>query len=144
MAQYSTTCTVVNGKLRLFDRVAFDRGLAVFCDGEEIELHMESVGEKRTRAQEKFFHGPVCKAFEPLGYRKQDAKDMLALRFIPQELHLLDGTIVRVPGHTSALSKKDYTDFLEQCMQLAAEEGLFIEGSDEWRERQRVQQRGAA
>lgn len=132
---YSCLCTVLRGKLRLFDRDDFDRGIAQFCDGEELELHIESVGERRTRAQEKFFHGPVLKAFESLGYAKQEAKDMLALRFIPQEVHQLDGSISLVPGHTSKLKKQEYTAFIEQCIQLAAENDLYVEDADVWRQK---------
>jgi hypothetical protein len=133
VTQFSAICTVKGGKLKLHDRDGFDRALAQFGDGEDLELFIETVGERRTRAQEKFFHGPICKAFEPLGYHKQEAKDMLALMFIPQEVHQLDGSVVLVPGRTSKLKKDDYTKFIEQCMQLAAEQGLYIEDADEWR-----------
>jgi hypothetical protein len=61
---------------------------------------------------------------------------MLAIRFIPSDITLLDGSIVRVPGHTSALSKEDFSQFIEACLQLAAEEGLYIKDADEWRARQ--------
>jgi hypothetical protein len=130
---FSFLCTFVNGKLRLFDRASFDRGVAQFCDGEEIEGYFESVGERYTRAQEKFFHGPVLAAFMSTGLGKQAAKDMLALMFIPREIRMLDGSIVRVPGHTSSLKKDEYTAFINECVQLAAENGLYIKDGDEWR-----------
>jgi len=133
VTQFSVLCTVVGGKLKLFDRDGFDAELKQFMDGEELELHLESVGLKYTRAQEKFFHGPVLKAFQALGYHKQEAKDMLALMFIPREVRQMDGTIAIVPGHTSALTKKEYAEFLDQCVQLAAEENLYIEDADKWR-----------
>lgn len=137
MAQFSTSCTVVNGKLKLFDLDGFKRGVQVFCDGEELELFLESVGEKYTRAQEKFFHGPVLKAFMTTGLRKQEAKDMLALEFIPVEIRRVDGSLAWVPGHTSALKKQEYSEFIESCIQLAAEQGLVVEDADQWRAKQR-------
>lgn len=133
--QFTALCTVKGGKLKLFNRDDFTEALTQFGDGEELELHLEVVREKYTRAQEKFFHGPVLKAFEERGYRKHEAKAMLALMFIPQEVHQLDGTVVLVPGHTSKLKKHEYTAFLESCIQLAAEEGLYIEDANEWRKK---------
>lgn len=133
MKQFSALCTKHEGKLKLFDKAGFERAFAEFGEGEELELHLEAVGEKYTRAQEKFFHGPICKAFETLGYRKQEAKDMLALMFIPQEVRRMDGTVAIVPGHTSKLKKDEYSTLIESCMQLAAEQGLYIEDAEQWR-----------
>src|SRR4051812_30035367 len=103
MNELAALCTVREGKLKLYDIASFNQALAQFGDGEDLDLTIKPVGRMRTRAQEKFFHGPVLKAFEPLGYRKDEAKEMLCLRFIPQEIHQLDGTVVVVPGRTSKL-----------------------------------------
>lgn len=135
---FSVFCTKVGHTLKLDDLANFQLSLSKFGDGEELELYIEAVGEQYTRKQEKFFHGPILKAFESLGYRKQEAKDMLCLRIIPQEVRLIDGTVVRVPGHTSALSKYEYSVLIEESMQCAAEEGLYIKGADEYREEQRA------
>lgn len=137
-------CTKANGKLKIYDREGFDAVIAEYGDGEDLQLHLEEVGRKRTRAQECFFHGPVLKAFEPLGYHKQEAKDMLCLRFIPRDVRLLDGTIVRVPGSTSELKVDDYSDLIEQCIQLAAEQGEIVKDGAEWRAQQRKQEGTAA
>ena len=141
MAQLTTSCTVRGGKLKLFDLRGFERNLSVFCDGEALELYLESASERHTRAQERFLHGPVLKAFAELGYPKQEAKDMLALRFIPQDIRQLDGSIVRVPGHTSALTKADYTAFIEQAIQLAAEHGVVVQDGQQWLAEQRAKRR---
>lgn len=138
---FSCLCTVKRdqaGKatLKLFDRHGFDQALDHFGDGEDLELTVEEVGRKRTRAQECFFHGPVLKAFEAFGYRKQEAKDMLCLRFIPQEVHQMDGSVVLVPGRTSTLTVEEYNDLIEQAIQLAAENGQIVLDGAEWRARQ--------
>ena len=109
--------------------------IAEYGDGEDLQIHIEEVGRKRTRAQEKFFHGPVLKAFEAFGYRKQEAKDMLCLRFIPQEVHQMDGSVV-LPGRTSTLKVEEYNDLIEQAIQLAAENGQIVLDGAEWRARQ--------
>lgn len=134
---FTCLCVVHGGALKLIDRGAFDLALAEFADGEEVELTIDAVGQRHTRAQEKFFHGPVLKAFAELGYRKQEAKDMLALMFIPKEVRQMDGSVVLVPGHTSQLTKSEYTAFVEQCIQLAAENGIVVEDSDQWRQHHR-------
>ncbi len=139
--EYSTLCTVQGGKLKIFDRGEFDRALTRFADGEELDLTIAEPIQKRTRQQEKFFHGPVLKAFMTLGMGKQEAKDVLALKFIPREIHNLDGTIAIVPGHTALLSKEEYTEFIEQCIQLAAELDMVVKDSDQWLAEQRQQAR---
>lgn len=102
-------------------------------DGEEIALTLDLPHIGRTRAQEKFFHGPILKGFmQAMDYAKQEAKDYLALLFIPVDLRLPDGTYVRVPGHTSALSKEDYSGFIEACIRHAAEHDIYIEDASEW------------
>ncbi len=144
MTMLSTLCTKVNGKLKMFEKDVFDREFARFGDGEDLELTIESVGEKHTTAQRRFFHGPVLKAFMNMGMGKQEAKDMLALMFIPQEITVFDGSVIRVPGHTSALKKDDYSRFIEESIQCAAEQGQVVEDADEWLRRQASKRRVAA
>lgn len=132
---FSCLCLKDGRRLHLFDRDGYDRALADIGDGEELEFSLESVGTQHTRAQEKFFHGAVLKAFMSLGQGKQEAKDMLALMFIPVDIHMLDGSVVRVPGHTSLLNREAYSQFIDACIQLAAEQGLVIEDVETWRAR---------
>lgn len=128
--------TMKNGKPKIHDLYGFNQVLAQYGDGEDFHLHIEEPGRKRTRAQEKFFHGPVLKAFMSEGRGKQEAKDMLCLMFIPHDILMLDGSIVRVPGSTSALNVEDYNDLIEQSIQLAAENGVIVLDGGEWRARQ--------
>ncbi len=139
--EYATLCTVSHGKLKLFDRVGFDRALTRFADGEELELTIATPHVKRTTAQNRFFHGPVLHAFADLGWWPQEAKDMLCLRFIPRECRLVDGSIVIVPGHTALLSKPEFNDLIEQCLQLAADNGIVVKDGAEWRAAQRRAER---
>lgn len=134
-----TAAAVIRGaKLALDDVRSYTREVARFGEGECVVLTIETEEEHRTGAQNRFFHGPILNAFMTLGYHKQEAKDMLALRFIPSDINLLDGSIVRVPGHTSALSKQAFTEFIEACLQLAAEEGLYVKDAEDWRASQKA------
>lgn len=137
MIDFSCLATKANGKLKLLDESVFRREWPAIGEGQELELHFSEVSTepRRTRAQEKFFHGPILKAFMSLGNRKEEAKAMLCLMFIPREIHMMDGSIVVVPGSTSALGKKAYSELIDACMQLAAEQDLYIEDADEWRKK---------
>ncbi len=134
---YGCLCTVTgplgNRTLKMHDRPAFDRALNRFGAGEELNLEIRTMGRKRTNAQGRFFHGPILRAFMDLGYGKQEAKDMLMLLFCPLEITLPDQTVALVPGHTSALEVQEFNALIEQCIQLAAENGLVIEDVDQWR-----------
>lgn len=125
-----------NRKPKIHDLMGFNEVLAQYGDGEDFHLHVEEPGRKRTRAQEKFFHGPVLKAFMTEGRGKQEAKDMLCLLFIPRDIKMIDGSYVRVPGSTSALNVEDYNDLIEQSIQLAAENGVVVLDGAAWRARQ--------
>lgn len=131
-------CTKANGKLKIFDREGMDAVIAQYGDGEDLQLTVEEVGRKRTQAQNRFFHGPICKAFGEVGYRPQEAKEMLCLRFIPKEVRMLDGSIAIVPGHTSELKVDEFNDLIDACIQLAAENDIYVQDAAEWRAKQRA------
>lgn len=133
MDAYETTGDILNGRLRNVDRQGLQEAIARFANG-PVVLRLSTPSESRSAAQNRFFHGPVLNAFMTLGYHKQEAKDILALHFIPIDVRQLDGTIFRVPGHTSTLTKQEFTDFIEACIQLAAEQGIVIEDADQWRQ----------
>lgn len=128
----SVLCTIRNGKLHVFNPLAWRRGVRQFSDGAELALTLEEIGRRRSNAQNRFFHGPVIDAFERLGWQRQEAKDMLALLFIPHEITLPNGEIVRVPGHTSALTVEQFSTFVDACIQQAAEMGSVVFDLDQW------------
>lgn len=130
---FSTLVTVRGGKLKLLDKGEFDYGLSKFIDGQELVLHVEEVGRKRTHAQNRFFHGPILKAFAELGWTAEDTKIELCLRFLPVEHVRPDGSVVILPGHTSTLNVEDFNRFIDSCIQFAAEHDVYIQDADEWR-----------
>lgn len=140
MAQesFACACTVVDGKLKLFNREAFEKALYQFPNGLDLELVIQEQGRKRTNAQNRFFHGPVCKGFRELGWSDEDTKIELCLRFLPIEHVRPDGEVVIVPGHTSTLTVEEFNRFLEQVIQFAAEHDVYIEDADQWREKSGV------
>ncbi len=131
---------MTNGQMRLDDKATFFAECKEFGDGESFVLTLESAEEAKSKAQERFFHGPVLKAvaraFKHLGWTKQEAKDYIALQCIPLDIPLPDGTYYRVPGRTSGLPKHEYSDLIEFGIRLAAENGEVVKDADEWRRSQ--------
>lgn len=125
--------TKVHGKAKIYDLDGFNAVLSEYGDGEDFQFSIEEVGRKRTQAQNRFFHGPILKAFMTTGLYQQEAKDMLCLRFIPREVRTFEGPVVLVPGHTSDLKVEEFNDLIEQCIQLAAENDIYIQDGAEWR-----------
>jgi hypothetical protein len=137
MKSGSFICTVVNRKLKIYDLKGFNEVVAAYGDGEDLSLAIHPVGRVRTQAQNRFFHGPILRAFQTLGYHQQECKEMLCLRFIPQEIRRLDGTTVLVPGHTSDLTVEQFNDFIDSVIELAAELDIIIEDAAAWRQLRR-------
>jgi hypothetical protein len=136
--------TKENGKPKIFDLAGFNAVLAEYCDGEDFYIHIEEPGRQRTRAQNRFFHGAILKAFAETFNGTAEAKTELCLRFLPQEHVRPDGSIVIVPGHTSSLNVEDFNAFIESCIQLAAENDIYIKDGAEWRAQQAKEAREAA
>lgn len=130
---YACACTVKDGKLKLFNKDAFEKALYQFPNGLDLELVIQEQGRKRTNAQNRFLHGPVLKAFRELGWADEDTKTELCLRFLPVEHTRPDGTVVIVPGHTSTLKVDAFNRFLDQVIQFASEHDVYIEDSEQWR-----------
>ncbi len=130
---YSCAVTFKDGKLKLFNREAFEKACYNFPDGFDGELIIQEQGRQRTSAQNRFLHGPVLKAFRELGWADVDTKTELCLRFLPVEHTRPDGSVVVVPGHTSTLKVPEFNLFLDQVIQWAAEHDVQIKDSDEWR-----------
>jgi hypothetical protein len=130
---YASSCTVREGKIKIFNREALEKELYRWPDGLDLEFILQEPKRQRTNAQNRFLHGPVCSAFRELGWSDQDTKIELCLRFLPVEHTRPDGAVVIVPGHTSTLTVEEFNRFLDQVIQFAAEHDVYIEDSDKWR-----------
>lgn len=138
---FSMSCVYANGRLRL-DQEQFKQSMARFVEGQCLVLTLEEEGRKRTAAQNRFFHGPIlteiAKRFHEDGWTREDVKTELCLRYIPQEHTREDGSVVIVPGHTSALDVEPFNDFIDACIQFAAEHDIYIEDAQDWKRRHGV------
>lgn len=130
---YACACTLRDGKLKVFNREAMEKELYRWPDGMDLELVLQEPKRQRTNAQNRFLHGPVCRAFRELGWSDNDTKIELCLRFLPVEHVRPDGSVVIVPGHTSTLTVEEFNRFLDQVIQFASEHDIYIEDSETWR-----------
>ena len=147
MSQFSTLCTFRDGKLKLLDKSGFERGVAEFMDGEEIEATFSSVGEAKTRQQEKGFHAMIAPWAREEGHAIEDLKrDLLAEIFgLREHVDVVSGDVVKVlcEPRTSKLTKKQYNELIERTLDIAADCGHVLVAPSEYRQR-RANQRSVA
>lgn len=124
---YETLAEVKGGQLKMRDRSHFEQAMKRFPDG-LIGVRFEVLREKRSSAQNRYWHGVVVPLFaEHCGYDFDDMKAALALKLIPREVVDMDTGEVRiVPGHTSDLNTKEFKDLIERAQRLGAEMGIYI------------------
>jgi hypothetical protein len=123
---------IQHGHLKIEGRQVFEQTMARFDDG-PVTLRITAGKRSRTSNQNKFFHGVIVKLIaEHTGYSLSEAKDAILLTLIPQEItDIKTGEIVRVPGHSSRLTVKEFNELIERALQLGAELGVYIPTPDE-------------
>lgn len=128
---FETPVTNIDGKIRMDDRAGFDRALQRM--GRRLILRVETFDEKRSAAQNRYWHGVVIPLFaDHCGERFADMKDTLALHLIPKTVKALDGSEHKVPGHTSDLTVKEFNELIERAQQLGAEMDIYIPDPGEY------------
>lgn len=111
-----------SGKLTFSDREAFERYVRNLKDG-PFEVIVRKARVQRSLSQNSYYHGIVVKLIaDCCGYEPEDCHRALRARFLsePGELGL-----ARVKS-TTELDTREFSDYVEQCRQLAAEFGVYI------------------
>jgi hypothetical protein len=120
--------SVVNGQLKLDNRPAFDR-ITRLLDGKRVELTIRKFRKKRTVPQNSFYWKAIVEVLaEHFGYER--AEDM---HYELRRLYLstpINEQFARVKS-TTELSTEEFSQYMERCMQLAAENGVYIAFPDE-------------
>lgn len=130
---YETLGEIKGGKfVGLKGKAHFDAAMRRFPDG-VVGVRFEVLREKRSNAQNRYWHGIVIPLFaEHCGYEFDEMKDQLALKLIPKEITNMEtGEVYRVPGHTSDLNTKQFNDLIERAQRLGAEMGIYIPDPNE-------------
>jgi hypothetical protein len=125
---YETLGEVKDGKfVGLRNRRHFDEAMRRFPDG-VVGVRFEVIREKRSSAQNRYWHGVVIPLFaEHCGYEFDEMKDALALELLPKEVvDMKTGEVRIVPGHTSEQNTKQFKELIERAQRLGATMGIDI------------------
>lgn len=113
------------GKLVLDDRLHLQRHIRSLA-GERVTLTVERYHPQRTNRQSRYYFGVVVKLLaEHCGYDDLDEMhETLAMKF----LRIDDCPITGVPRRkrTPKTNTKEFAEYLDQCIRLAAELGVVI------------------
>lgn len=96
--------------------------------GKRVEVTVRRPVLKRTTPQNKYYFGVVVQtiAFE-WGWRKQELHDALRAEFLVEDG---DKPVKRIRS-TTELSIEEFSEYIEQIKQMAAESGIYVPDSDE-------------
>jgi hypothetical protein len=110
-----------NGVIRFEDKEKWEQNKANFA-GKKADLILKKQIKDRSRQEEKYFHGVVCKMVaEEMGIAPQEAKEFLKELFLKEELTSPEGFRYERTMSTTELSDDRYRKFVfEECVRWAA------------------------
>lgn len=117
------------GRLAIEQPSAF-RAYVSRLKGKRVEVIVRRYLEQRTSEANRYYWGIVVPILaEELGYEKQEAHEVLAMRF----LRIEDCPITGAPRRkrTPDTDTKEFSDYTDSCIRLAAELGIHIPSADE-------------
>lgn len=133
--EYYEAGGVINqGQLQPVALAAFRQAMKRFPEGATVTIKVTIERPKRSVQQNRFWHGVVIPLFaEHCGYEFDDMKDELALKLLPKELtDMTTGEVRIVPGHTSALTTKEFNELIERAQRFGAELGIYVPDPKEY------------
>jgi hypothetical protein len=126
------------GKLTIGRLAAFKAYIRRFA-GEEVDVDVRKRGDKRSDRQNKALHGMLTPWSHDEGYPIDELKrDLLIAVFGSKEATSpVTGEIVLVPvkPHTSKLTVRDFVEFVDRAVEIAAGCGVMLELPHEYLER---------
>lgn len=93
--------------------------------GHEVSLTVARWRDQRSSPQNRYYHGVVVAMLaEFCGYDRDDMHEALAMKF----LRIEDCPVTGVPRRrrTPDCDTKDFADYVDACVRLAAESGVVI------------------
>lgn len=126
---------VEHGRLKLDHQAQFMAYVAAKFEGCEVDVTVTERDARKTRDQEKGFHAMIAPWAKDEGYRIDDLKlDLLGEIFGWSETPSpLTGKVVPLETSTSKLSKKKYSQLIEETLVIAARCGYVLIAPDEYR-----------
>ena len=136
MAEFSCICVKERGTLKILARESFDRAVAAFGEGEEVELTLGPLDLGKTRKQECGFHAMIQPWAKEDGHAIEDLKqDLLREVFgLKEHTDVVTGEVVMVlrKPHTSKLTKAEYSELIDRTLEIAARCGYVLTAPQEY------------
>jgi len=135
---------IQDGKLQLSAQQAFRAHLKQFADGDDVEITIQPMRRRRTKAQNAAFYAALLAPWaEQEGHDIDDLKrDLLGTIFgWSEKKSPLTGQPVPLKPHTSDLTVEEGSIFIDRTLQIAAECGVFLMAPDEHKERSKGRRR---
>ncbi len=112
------------GRLNLDDRGGFDNFLQAIGDVKvEVTVRVAAATEQRSAEQNRYYWAVVIAAFQPTGHSAAEIHTALKTRF-------LVSPEAGVEPSSAGLSPKEFSNYCDQCIQLAAEMGFHVDTSE--------------
>tara|TARA_R110002020_G_C16287613_1_gene772210 strand:+ start:1314 stop:1697 length:384 start_codon:yes stop_codon:yes gene_type:complete len=104
---------IKNGKLILNNRNHFNQQL-IELEGKEVVIKVIERNNNRTKDQNSLFWKWVEIISQETGYTKEETKELISYKFLKRERIDKSGYIETYLKGTSTLSKKEFTDFMNE------------------------------
>lgn len=137
----------VGGKLTLDFPTPFKKWIAKLAGetGAEVVLFVADKAWLKTRQQEKGLHAMLNPIVVEKGWPIADVKRYMLGKVFGYTKSMIDGTQILVEPHTADLSKQQYSQLIEGCLEIAAEDfEIWLEAPSEWKARKEQERKQAA
>lgn len=136
----------VGGKLSLDFPTPFKAWIAKLAGetGAEVVLFVADKSWLKTRQQEKGLHVMLQPIVREKGWPIADVKRYMLAKTFGVTKSMIYGSEILVEPHTADLSKQQYSQLIESCLEIAATEfDMWLEAPSEWTARQEKERRQA-
>lgn len=134
----------VGGKLTLDFKTPFTAWIAKLAGdtGAEVGIFVFDKAWFKTRQQEKGLHVMLQPIVREKGWPIADVKRYMLAKTFGVTKSMIDGSEILVEPHTSDLSKQQYSQLIESCLEIAATEfEIWLEAPSEWKARKEKERR---
>ena len=140
-------CAHVGGKLELYAKDTFTAWIKKLAGttGAEVVIFVADKAWLKTRQQEKGLHVMLQPIVHEKGWPIADVKRYMLAKTFGVTKSMIDGSEILVEPHTSDLSKQQYSQLIESCLEIAATEfEIWLEAPSEWTARKEQERRAEA
>jgi hypothetical protein len=96
-----------------------------------IQVEIKPYKKDRSLAQNRLLHKWITIIANDLGYTVKEMKNTFKVEFLGTDRYMVGTRVIIEPIHTSSLKVKEFTEFLRQIEQFAAENGIRLPFPDD-------------